>query len=471
MSTHRDLVVRSLRGSGQLWEFFSETLDLPVPSLLGLLGRNPYGVDVGKLVHLRDTLVPETVMSLTLVDIVGGAISDAEAVRARYLEWIAKAKAELVSSESSDHAAAAAAAVKAAAALRKELAAAKKTIASKASKRSAALSEELKATGKNLDEHAKSATSIRLKINKGKKPPAIKADSTPIAVILSELLGRLGITDHVAYISALVNLAEKTRSVAKNSDSSNSLGELAAQASSGPSLLALLSKGAHLVRSVVQRQAGQAGGGGQSRSRTTVMGVLVCDSAARHSEGEGIPDGPSFGRRYVIHTDPMTLERGPGFRVDAFDVLEKSLATFEIATSSIAKDKDHSRAYVLLLLDALADAFKMPASHKSHSHSTGKRGGGGSSMVKITTTTGGCAMCAKEHVSRLEKLGVLGMMSGGNDKIVYTQNIPTEEQRRMDQQHLKADTYFSSCFGCLVAIEACSLCLECGDYLGDMNDE
>jgi hypothetical protein len=450
MSTHRDLVVRSLRGSGQLWEFFSETLDLPVPSLLGLLGSNPYGVDVGKLLHLRDTLVPETVMSLTLADIVCGAISDDEAVRARYLEWISKAKAELVGGRSSDHA------VKAASSLCKELAAAKKTV-----KRSSALSEELKATGKKLDAHAKSATSIRLKINKGKKPSSIKADSTPIAEILSELLGRLGITDHVAYLSALVNLAEKTRSVTKNSGSSNSLGELAAQATSGPSLLALLSKGAHLVKSVVQR------GGGQS-SCTTVMGVLVCDSAA---EGEGIPDGPSFGRRYVIHTDPMTLERGPGFRVDAFDVLETSLATFEIATSSLAKDKDHSRAYVLLLLDALADAFKMPASHKGHSG--GKRGGGAGRMVNITTTTGGCALCAEEHVSRLEKLGMIGVIGqkGGKDKIVYVQNVPTEEQRKMDQQHLRNDTYSSGALGCLVGIEFCQCCMECSDYLGGMGDE
>lgn len=398
-------------------------------------------------------------MNLTLADIVGGAISDDEAVRARYLEWISKAKAELVGAS-----AASATAVKAASDLRKELAATKKSVVKERSK---ALCDELKATCKKLDAHAKSASGIRLKYNKG-KPSSIKADST-ISEILSELLGRLGITEHVAQFSALVDLAEKSRSVSKSSDatnSPNSLGDLATQTTNGPSLMSLLSKAAHLVKNSVRGgMRGMRGmSGGSSSKCTTVMGVMVCDSM---EEGQGFPDGPSFGRRYVIHTDCMTLERGPGFRVDAFDVLERSLATFEIATSNIAKDKDHSRAYVLLLLDALAEAFKMPAAHKSHSggsHS-GKRGGG-SRMVKITTTAGGCAKCAEEHVSRLEQMGIV-KHSGGADKIVYVQNVPTADQQRMNNQHLKNDTYFSTCFGCLVFIEACQCCMECSEYLSD----
>ena len=447
-SSNRDLAVRSLRGSGSLWEVVSETLDLPKPTLMGILGANPYGIDLGKLVALRDTLVPEKVMHLTLRDIVGGAISDDESVRARYLEWIDKAKKELGALTTVGKARAEEA-VKSASALRKELASARRAI-----KRPSVLTDELKAVGKRLEEKAKTATSIRLKINKGKKAESIKADSTPISEILSELLGRLGITDHVAYISALGRLAEETRSVSKGQKSSgaNSLGELAAQTTSGPSLISLLSKGMYLVRNAVSSKAI----GGSSEGHTTVMGVIVCDAAGEH------PEGPSFGRRYVIHTGHMTLERGPGFRLDAFDVLDKFLATFEIATTNLLKDKDHSRAYVTTLLDALAEAFKMPASHKSHSNS---KKGGGTSVVKITTTTGGCAMCAEDHVAKLEKLGIV--QKGGRDEIVYVQQVPTAEQQRMNEQHLRNDGYVSSCFGLFVGIQCCELCMECSDYLGD----
>ena len=441
--SQRDLVVRALRGSGSVWEVVSETLDIPTPSLLGLLGSNPFGLDIGKLVHLRDSLVPESVMSLTLLDLVGGAISDDEAVRARYLGWIAKAKAELMSLSGN---AQSERAVKDASAIRKELSASKNKI-----KRSAALSAELKAVGKKLNGHAKLATSIRMKINKG-KPGAIKADATPVCEILSELLGRLGITDHVAYISAVVRHAEDTRAAVSTNRSATSLGSIAAHATSGPSLISLLSKGMHLVKTSMN---GGAMLGGKSNDRcTTVMGVIVCDSAA---EGEGIPEGPSFGRRYVIQADSMTLERGPGFRVDAFEVLDKSLEMFEVATTNLRKDKDRARAYVMTLLDALAEAFKMPASHGNH-----KRG---SAKVKITTTTGGCALCAEEHVSRLDKLGMI--QKGGKDRIMYVQNVQTAEQQQMSRQHLRNDTYFSTCFGCLVAIEACQCCMEFGEYMSD----
>ena len=179
------------------------------------------------------------------------------------------------------------------------------------------------------------------------------------------------------------------------------------------------------------------------------MGIIVCDKPS--GEGTLPEEGPSFARRYVIYTDPMTLERGPGFRVDAFEVLEKSLATFEIATSNLVKNKNHSKTFVSLLLDALAEAFKMPASHNSHGS---KMNGGGSKVVKITTTTGGCALCAEEHIEKLERLGIVQI--GGKDQVVQQQPLP---------QQPSADSYFATCFGCLVAIECCQCLMECGEYL------
>lgn len=457
---NHDLVVTTLRYSVALREVISDTVGVPTPTLLGILGSNPYGIDVGKLVAMRDSLVPESVMRLTLCDIVGGAISDDEAVRARYLKWIEKAKHELAGAKDE----ATKEAIKGASDVRKELAAAKKkTVA----RRAPGLVQELKATEKKLDAMAKTADSIRLKFDR-KKIGVIRADQTPIAEILSNLLGRMGITEQVAYLSALVRHADETRSVTNGEKSSgpNSLGELAAQASSGPSLISILSKGLYFVRNAMSAKA--VGGSFETGSKcTTIMGVIVCDDP--DAQGTGHPEGASFGRRYVIHTDPMTLERGPGFRVDAFDVLDKSLAAFEIATTNLMKDKDHARAYVMTLLNALAEAFKMPASHQMHQTNDGhsKKAGGGSSSysktVKITTTTGGCAMCAEEHVAKLEKLGIV--QTGGQDKIVYVQQVPSADQQRANQQYLKNDTYASTCLGCLVFIDACECLMECGDYL------
>lgn len=472
MSTNRDLVVRALRSSGRVWETVSETVGLPKPTLAGLLGSNPYGIDVSKLIRLRERLSSEEggrggtggvggsyLMGATLADLVAAVISDDPEVRRRYAEWIANARDAVAAlgSSTTQGKKDADLAVREAAATRKALGATRKVTERR---RGEPLSSELQACTTAIREAAHRATSIRqasAASSKSKNKNAPTADGTTVSDLLSELLGRLGVTDHVAFLAALVNHANEARSVvsASSSEATPTLAAMASQATTAPSLMSLMAAGLRLVRG-----GGTAGGASRKMANdacSTEMGVIVCDDAP---DGDGgASDGPSFGRRYVIRAEPMTLERGAGFKVDAYEVLEEALALVETALASLIKDRQGCRTYALASLDALADAFAAFAASS------------GVKTVQLTTGGGGGkAYCAPHHEAKLAKLGLLVLnehrqiqMHGGAG------SKSSRNSRNSEPQHVHVhhhdDPYMKGCFGCFVGIAACECCMECAEYL------
>lgn len=458
-----ELALRVLSRFADAWQATSGAVGLPTPTLAGLLGSNPFGVHLKSLLLLRSSEASEeALMASSLKDLVAAAVSGDRAVRQRYAGWIAAARNALQNYCNPDLE-------------RVEKAVSAEHEALKKLKKSApAPDAEVKAASKGLAEDAKAVRSIR----KGKgsrsssKPPT--ADSG-VGQIVAELLARLDVVEEVAYFAAVVRLAQVTRSRGSRGSASKSASasaSAASQSAAAPPSLASVANGASSVAALSKLLSmGLSQVRGLSKRTDTcpkALGIIVCDDVAPGNSSH--TDASTFGRRFLLRPSTMTLERGPGFRLDAFEVLGKALEAAVKVLRNLRTDRDKCRTYVFQALDALAEAF---ASNANANAGAGANAGANASanakanVDKVVNSKDGTHSYREGDAEALGRLGLgpAGAAVGGAGS-----RSGSRRGSRVQVVQVRDDPYMKGCFGCLVGIEACECCMECGEYGMDIAD-